>query len=460
MLLLSKCMQFDVAVFGGGTSGIAAAVAAARNGARVILVERNPFLGGTLISGLGILGYRDRSGAPVIGGIAQEIIDLLSMTEDTLGHNYCPILNSLTPVNSAMLQLRLMELCRNAGVHVLLNCEFFDLEKKGAHIQGVQAFGKSTRYDIRANVYIDATGDGELCYRAGVPLVKRENPGEMQPASQIFSMSNVDREKMLRYLEENPDEAKTPEGYEMETSVDTYRNARGYNVLGCDALIRAGRENGDYIDIPRDRFSTITHPIPDQMIINNTRIMNFDGSDLLQLTDGIVEGYRQLKELLHFIPRYIPGYEDAQLATISPMLGIRESRRCVGRKTLTSGCILRGEVPDDSVALGGYNIDIHHGSDEGSELYIVEHGYGIPYGTMISDTTDNLIFTGRLISVDTDTYGSTRIMGTCMALGEAAGCAAALCIKNDQTPLTLDVSELRETLLHENAILKVNQDEV
>lgn len=453
-----KRLECDVAVIGGGTSGAVAAISAARDGARTLLVERNQFLGGMMISGLGLLGFRDRRGNAVVGGIAQELIDRLDETGDSQGHNFCPILNSLTPINAAMMQLRLMEMCHEAGVKLLLSCEACDVHLENGRLTGVTVFGKNCFYDIEAAVFIDATGDGEVSEMAGVPMTPRGSDGELQPASLIFSLSNVEREPLLSYLEANPDEAKTPEGYEMDTSPAFYRASVGYNVLGLDGLIREAREKGDYCDIPRDRFSTITNPLPDRMTINNTRIMNFNGADLFQLTGGIEEGYRQMGELLHFIPNYVPGYQNSQLSAISPMLGVRESRRCIGMKTLCHESILKGEVPADTVALCGYNIDIHHGNDEGSELYIVERGYGIPYGTMVSERVDGLLFTGRLISVDRDTYASTRIMSTCMALGEAAGCAAAMCVQDGQRPTELDTDALRERLRAQNAILEVQHD--
>ncbi len=447
--------KYDVIVCGGGTSGVIAAVSAARNGAATLLVEYNSFLGGTLACGLGLLGFRDRSGHPLIGGIGAELIRQLEETNDTLGHNFCPILNDLTPVNGPMLQLILADLCREAGVEVLLQSCVTTIREEEGRIRGITVLSDDRETEYTGKTVIDATGDGIVSDLAGIPMAVHRTKAEIQPASLIFMLSGIDREALLDYLEKNPEEAKTPEGYEMDTSVDIYRNAKGYNVLGCDALIREAREKHDYNDIPRDRFSTITTPLPDRMTINNTRIMNIDGSDVNELTDGIREGYRQMAELLHFIPKYIPGYEHAALSGVAPMLGLRESRRCVGEKTLTGQDVLQGRVPEDTVVLGGYNIDIHHGGDEGSELYIVKKGYGIPYGTMIHRKIRNLIFTGRLISTDRDAYGSSRVMGTCMALGEAAGCAGALCAKSGCDAVDLDVQALRKQLRNQNMILEV-----
>lgn len=453
--MIQKRLCYDVAVLGGGTSGVAAALSAARNGAKTLLVERNQFLGGTMASGLSLLGFQDRQGRAVVGGIAQELVDALQETDDTLGHNHCPILNSLTPINAAMMQLRLVQKCREAGVSLLFSCEACRARVEQGRLKAVTVVGKGHSYDIEASVFIDATGDGDVGAMAGVPYIKGSETGEIQPASLIFSLSGVKRAPLLDYLDQHPEEAKTPDTYEMETSIDLYRSARGYNFLGLDGIIRTARENGEYNDIPRDRFSTITHPLPDRMTINNTRVIRFDGSDLLQLTQGTVEGYRQMAELLRFIPRYVPGYEQSTLTHIAPMLGVRESRRFIGEKTLCRDSALQGEIPPDTVALCGYNIDIHHGNDEGSDLYIVEHPYGIPYGVMVSEPVDGLLFTGRLISVDWDTYGSSRIMSTCMALGEAAGAAASMCAQTGTRPARLDVQALRDRLRAQGAILEV-----
>ena len=316
--------KYDVIVCGGGTSGVIAAVSAARNGAAVLLVEYNSFLGGTLTSGLGLLGFRDRSGHPLIGGIGAKLIRRLEKTNDTLGHNFCPILNDLTPVNGPMLQLILADLCREAGVEVLLQSCVTAIREEDGQIRGITILSDGQETEYTGKTVIDATGDGIVSQLAGIPMAVHQSKAEIQPASLIFMLSGIDREALLDYLEKNPEEAKTPEGYEMDTSVDIYRNAKGYNVLGCDALIREARRHHDYNDVPRDRFSTITTPLPDRMTINNTRIMNIDGSDVNELTDGIREGYRQMAELLHFIPKYVPGYEHAVLS------GVQRRRRTPG----------------------------------------------------------------------------------------------------------------------------------
>lgn len=449
----TQLLRRDVAVLGGGVSGIAAALAAARHGARVLLVEREDFLGGVAVSGLGILGFRDRAGETMTGGIAQELIDRLSAMRGTLGHNPCPILNSLTPVNAALVRMLLFELCDEAGVELLLGCAPIAAHTDGQRVRRVRVRGRAAELEIEAEVFIDATGDGDLCAMLGLPYEKGGADGELQPASLIFGVSGVEKETLLAYVEENPAEVQTPEGYEMTVDAGFFRTVRGYNLLGLDALIRKARAAGDYVNVPRDRFSLITHPNEDTTIINNTRLTDFDATDPMRMGEGTAEACRQTEEVLKFMPRYIPGYERCALSFLAPTLGVRETRRFAGRRCLREEDVRMGAIPADTVALCGYNIDIHHGRDEGSELYIVQHGYGIPYGCMLPEQMDGLLFTGRLIWADRVAYGSSRIMSTCMALGQAAGVAAALCAQEGCCPAQIDVERLRALLERDGAVL-------
>lgn len=450
----TEFLEYDVVIAGGGVSGIGAAISAARMGAKTLLVERNDFLGGAAASGLGILGFEDRGGNPIIGGIPREIIHSMDEMGGTLGHNYCPILNSLTPINPSLFRITAFEKCAQAGADLLLHCEVVDVNVDCGHIASITVFGKCHTYEISGKVFVDCTGDGDMASMAGAHYVKGNGTGEIQPASMIFVTSNMDKDRMLDYVAQHPEEAETPEGYEMETSVDFYKSARGYNFLGFGNIIKKAIDHGDY-NIPRDQFSMITSPNKNSSTINNTRIIHFDGSDLLDLTRGTIEAYRQVEELSRFIPKYIPGYENSAISLISPTLGVRESRRFAGIKTLCYEDASRGLIPDDSIALCGYNVDIHHGGDAGSDLLIIEKAYGIPYGCLVSADIDGLLFGGRIISVDWMTFGSSRIMSTSMAIGEAAGTAAALAVKKCAAPADVPVQEIRDILRENGAIVSL-----
>lgn len=455
----TRTIRCDVAIIGGGVSGVTAAIAAARQGMHVFIIECEDFLGGVSVSGLGLLGFRDRAGNTVVSGIAQEIVSRLENLYGTLGHNSCPILNSLTPINAALMRLILFEMCRESGVNLLLGCTPVGTEIRDERLYQVCIYGSSSFFNVNAQIFIDATGDGQLCEMTGLPYEKGEPDGELQPASLIFSVSGVNKNELLQYTDENPTEIETPDGYEMKVDAAFFHTVKGYNLLGLDALIQKARAAGDYIDVPRDRFSLITHPNDDTTVINNTRIINFDGTDPWQLSRGTQEAFRQIEELIKFMPAYIPGYENCTLSFISPTLGVRETRRFDGMRRLCENDIRSGKIPPDTVALCGYNVDIHHGQDEGSELYIVSHGYGIPYGCMVPREIKGLIFTGRIICVDRIAFGSSRIMSTCMAMGQAAGIAAALCAKYGYDPNTVPLEQLRNLLIKNGAVLTIPQEE-
>ena len=160
-----------------------------------------------------------------------------------------------------------------------------------------------------------------------------------------------------------------------------------------------------------------------------------------------------MKQLMNFFRKYAPGFEECYLASISPSLGSRESWRIVGMKTLNAQALNGYAVPDDTITLAGYNVDVHVPHSEKLSIQPVEHAVGIPYGCLVSKNINNLMVAGRCASVDTDIYGLTRVMATCMGMGEAAGTAAALAVKNNIAPKDVDIMLLRNALLSNGAIL-------
>ena len=168
--LREKALDYDVAVIGGGPGGLPAAIAAARAGRRTALVERSAALGGAAASGLGVLGFLDRSGKRALGGIAQELIDRLRAIGGSPGHFRCPVHNSITPVSPDLVKIVAVEMCREAGVDILFEQELIGVEVDDRdRVEAVTVYGKLTRTRITAQVFIDGTGDGDLAYLAGVP---------------------------------------------------------------------------------------------------------------------------------------------------------------------------------------------------------------------------------------------------------------------------------------------------
>lgn len=446
--------DYDVVVVGGGPGGIPAALASARRGMKTLLVERNAFLGGVAATGLPLLAFFDRSGAQVVGGIGDEIVNKLEKVGGSFsGHIPCPIHNSITPVNPFLLRSVVSEMCVEAGVDLLLSTQVQDVSVENDQISAVTLFSLGTSYNVPCKVLIDATGDGTAAYLAGAEYqVGTAEDKTVQPVSLVFSLGNVNIDKMLAYIQEHPETFKTPDTYGdgLEYSLDYFLNSQSFYFTGFGEFIEEARNNGDF-DIPRDRVIFAKQPSSGEIVVNATRILDIDSTDPESMTKAEIEGQRQVQMLVEFFQKYCPGFEDSFLANTASNTYARESRRITGMRTVTKADIDELTVPDDSIALAGYNVDIHQGT--GLKLKPAAHAIGIPYGTLVSSNIDGLLTSGRCISVDPYPFGLTRAMATCLAIGEAAGTAAALSIEARVSVRDVDVLELRRRLVNNGAIV-------
>lgn len=445
--------KYDLVVVGGGPGGIPAAISAARMGIKVLLIEKNGYLGGVAASGLALLGFIDRMGKKSVGGIADEIVKRLSELGGTLGHNICPVHNSITPIHPGLFRIVSFEKCVESGVELLLHSEILDVKVDNKKIKQVLVLSCCEKIEIESDIVIDATGDGCIGYLAGASYLKgQDETGVLQPPSLIFTVGNVNFEKFLNYINLNPDGFELPESYNVKYTFDFFNSAKGYCFVGLKNLIKMAQENNDF-NIPRDRFCYITTPNKGEVAINATRALDIDATNPRDITRGETECHLQILQLVKFMKKYIPGFENIYITDIAPSLGIRETRRIVGRKILKKDVLNEGKIAEDTIALAAYNIDIHDGNDVGVEIIRVDRAFGIPYGCLLSKDIEGLIMSGRCISVDSFIFGSTRVMGTCMAVGEAAGTSAGLAIKNGCSPSEVSVEDLRSQLLKNGAIL-------
>jgi len=172
------------------------------------------------------------------------------------------------------------------------------------------------------------------------------------------------------------------------------------------------------------------------------------------LTKAEIKGYMQIPQIMEVLKKYVPGFENSFLSSIAPQIGVRETRRFLGQKYLMTSSIIAGEVPEDSIALGSYKIDIPAEDDTSTIFADIEKPFGIPYGCLVSKDLNNLMFSGRLISVEAQVLGATRVMPTCMAVGEAAGTGAALAIRAQLLPAEVDPKETARILIERGGILK------
>lgn len=449
-------MKCDVAVIGGGPGGIPAAIAAARNGASVILCERNGHLGGNAAMGLPLLGYLSQGGRQIIGGIAQEFIDDLTAAGHSFGHSRCPMHNSITLVHPEMFKLTALKKCLEAGVRILFHTEITGAMLDNGKLRTVTLTGKGTQIEIEADVFIDSTGDGDLAYIAGARYEKGStDTGMLQPPTVMFSLTGYDKVRFMTFLDENPENMKQLESVSIDEGYNTslWRSTNNYVFVGMKAYLDEIRKKTD-CPILRENIIVIGSTIPGKVYINTVRVPGCDGSDIESLTDGEIKGHLQIEGIIRILRDYVPGFEKVVLDSISPAIGIRESRRFAGIEKLTVDKVLAGFKPENTIALGGYKIDIHNGNGQGTILAEVVEPYGIPLGSIISADFDGLLFSGRCISMDHETLGSMRIMPTCMAIGQGAGTLAACAVRQKRSARDIPYNMVTSILLNDKAILK------
>lgn len=447
--------EYDVVVIGAGPGGLPAAVEAARHGARVLLVEQHGYLGGNLTIGLPLLGYLDKDGRPIIGGIAQELVDRLAERGAAGPHTWCPLHNSVTIYDHEIFKIVALELCREAGVELLLHMQIIDTLVENDRLSSVTLFGKSRRIEVSAKVFIDATGDGDVAYMAGCSYEKgQDNCGTVQPPTVMCTLGGVDVERTIAFLEEDPEQSELPESMRIYPGYDAafFRANPKYHVMvAMRKLFRSLKEEGK-LPVDRDTLIYIQSLIPGQVHINCTRHLGIDGSDALDLTRAEIEGHLQNDALVEALRQYVPGFEHCYLTQIYPFVGIRESRRFRGLAELTGEAVQQGYVGRDAVGLGGYIIDIHDGQGSGTVIEKVAP-YGLPYGMACSAEIPNLMLSGRCASMDSVALSSVRVMPTLMALAQGAGLGAALALRDEKDPGQVNVTEIRRILQAEGVIL-------
>ena len=449
-----KLKDYDVIVIGAGPGGIPAAIAAAREGAKTLLVERNSFLGGVAATGLPLLAFYDRTGSQVVAGIADELVGRLGRVGATFGGAIpCPIHNSITPVNPFWLRIIAAEMCQEAGIDMMFSAEIEDVFTTDGAVSGVLLSSRGCKYAATTRILIDATGDGTAAFLAGADYeMGQTGDRKVQPVSLVFSLGNVHIDELITYIKKHPETFQNPDTYGVHYTLDYFLNSPSFYFTGFGEFIEEARGKGEF-DIPRDRVIFAKQPNANEVVVNATRVLDVDPTDPMSMNKAELEAQKQVAMLFRFFRKYCPGFQDCFLANTASGTYARESRRVTGIKTMTSenidGCL----VPEDSVALAGYNVDVHTGS--GIVLQPSEHAIGIPYGCLVSRSVDGLLTSGRCISAEPYPLGLTRAMATCLAIGEAAGTAAAMALAAGVSLSALDPQLLRQRLEKNGAIVGI-----
>ena len=420
---------YDVVVVGSGSAGSTAAITAARLGARTLLVDRLAFMGGTSTAVLDTFyafytpGERARR---VVGGLGWEVVRRL--TVDGVAFERPNTYGAGTGVTYDMEALKVLweRLAEDAGVELLLHTWATGvLLDEDRHLRAIRLWNKGGERWVEAAVFVDASGDADVCAMAGVPHDAPSDGMTIQSLSTLFTVANVDIER-----------------------------AKAVPKQELWALMADAAASGEY-RLPRVEGSWHRTPHEGVALIHMTRIPNVDATDPEQLTRAEVEGRRQVREYHRFLRDRVPGFERSAVVATSPAIGVRESRRVHGDYRLTREDVLQGRRFDDEIALCGAPIEDHGAGADTRWQYVGDGGvYGIPYRSLLPGGVDGLLVAGRCFSATHDAHASARSMATCMAMGQAAGTAAVLAAAAGGTPRSVDPLLLREQLRAAGALLE------
>lgn len=452
-------LSYEIAVIGGGPAGLSAAIAAARAGRKVIILEKAGYLGGNATLGLPLLGFLDLDGRRIVGGIAQEYVNRLTERGECVGHRTCPKHNSVTNIDPEGFKILAIEMCREAGVDVILHVEACRTEVENGRLKEVVLFGKGNEISVKADIFIDCTGDGDVAYLSGCSFeAGQPGTGVLQPPTVMFTMENVDTMRLYDYIEEHPEEMTFSATIDHRPGYDAdyFRASKNHVFVGLRKTFDRMHAEGK-CPVDRETLIYIKSMNDGEVYVNSTRLLKTDATDIFSLTNAELEGQLQVSKLAKMLKENVVGFENSFISSIAPTLGVRETRRFKGIKELTADEICAGLIPDDTIALGAYKIDIHSGTDRSTLFKTVEQPFGIPYGCLVSSEIDNLMFAGRCVSVDAATLASIRVMPQCMCMGEAAGQAAAMAVEGSIAPKAVDVAELRKELYAQKAVLDMEQ---
>src|SRR5437016_3028937 len=298
------------------------------------------------------------------------------------------------------------------------------VELREGRTVAIRTWNKGGESHIEAGALVDASGDADLCAMAGVPYEDAKSTPNLQWLSTIFRLANVDVAK-----------------------------ASALPKTELWAMMRGAAESGDFM-LPRLEGSWHRTPHPGVVTVHMTRIPNVDATDPQQLTRAEIEGRRQVREYHRFLRDRVPGFERSVLVATSPAIGVRESRRVIGDYRLTRDDVLGARRFDDEIALCGAPIEDHAAGPDTRWTYVPGSGvYGIPYRCLLPEGVEGMVVAGRCFSATHDAHASARSMATCMAMGQAAGTAAAMAVKSHDTPRTVDPAALRACLLENHALL-------
>ena len=432
MLETTRELTCDVLVIGGGSAGVAAAISAARNGAKTLLVEASPMVGGELVSGIALLGMVSTRGEWIVGGVARGLLDGV----DRLGGYIGPVFDyrslRLVCYDPELMKFCVVQQLHDAGVEMLLYTLATGVLREGGAVRGVFLQNKAGRHLVRAKVVIDASGDADLVDAAGGRTELGREGTRFQPPSLMFRMIGVDTAKLLDGVVDHPGNYGLGEypGLNMtqaECALALREQGQPKVVLLGDRGILQ-KAIADEEMFPTSMIAVL--PVSTarrEVSINCTQIADVDATDPRKLSATVPTFFRQIQTAMRFLQRRVPGFEDAQFSGVASKVGVRETRRIVGEFVLTEADVLEARKREDVVAKGGHEIDLFAVTSHRRQTIREGGSYDLPLAAAIPKGVRNMFAVGRCISSTREAQSSARVMGTCMAMGQAAGTAAAMC---------------------------------
>ncbi len=457
--LIKTTRDYDVIVVGGGTTGIAAAMAAARHGARTAIIDYLGFLGGNAVNIPAWMGFHNLSGQQVVGGIAQELVDKLRAVDGATQPYLDPITGSVVGVSGNWLKVIAAQEVQAAGVDIWLHSLVVDVESDGSsgrkRAKGVYLWNREGLHYYTADVIVDCTDSGDAARLAGAQLVRgRDTDHKVQVSSWTVTVGNVDFEKLLAYFSAHPREIRPfpLSDQALQALLRQMWTAEVFVMGSFYELISHARADG--LELPRTRFPAVAFPPRGEIMHVGSRVEDVDPNDAANYTRAEIEGMRQTQLWMEFLRRYVPGCENCRLVNTPSHIGMRETNHLVGEYTLTRDDLMTGQPFDDVIALGGYHLDIHTPDHGGLETERPPT-YQIPYRCLVPKGVDGVLVAGRVISATHEALSSTRVIPISMAQGQAAGTAAALAVRLGIEPRDVPIAELQAVLRKDRAILSL-----
>ncbi|CAN5772961.1 MAG: FAD-dependent oxidoreductase [Acidimicrobiia bacterium] len=429
--------EADVVIVGSGSAGSSAAIAAGRSGADAVLIEKLPFLGGTSTAVLDTFyGFFTPGNVSkkVVGGVGDDVVTGLK----ALG----PVIRRPNTFGAGMgityvaehLKVVWERLVREAGVRVLLHTFLQHAIVNNGWVDEIVVATKAGLRRVRATVFVDASGDADLCHFAGFGYERAGDAGPVQTLTTTFRMANVDRARRASI------DTKTLHGLMAEAA-----SGGGYDL--------PRREGSDHITPIDGVTATIMTRLPSYERHADGTAVNATDPDFL--TNAEMDGRRQALEYVRFLRDHTPGYESAQLVALGTQIGVRETRRVYGDYRLTAEDVLGAVSFDDQIGLCGAPIEDHHEGTDTRWRYLPDGAtVGIPYRSLVVRDAGNVLVGGRCFSATHDAHASVRSMAQCMAMGQAAGAAAAMAVADGVSARDVDVHRLQSALSRGGAIIE------